>query len=242
MKIIQWNCQGAFRTKNTEILSLSPDILIVAECENPEKLKFGKLTPQPSDYYWYGDSENKGIGIFSYSNYTLKLLDSFKPEYRYVLPIKISGYGNNYTFLAIWAMNNKEVPEARYIGQIWFAINYYANLLNDSTILIGDFNSNRIWDYKDRVGNHSDVVNKLKEYDIYSLYHEQNNLSHGDEIDPTFYMFRKPDKPYHIDYCFASRRIMNSGYSIKVGNHKDWIDKSDHVPIIIELNDAINIY
>lgn len=54
MKLIQWNCQGAFRTKNDKILSFHPDIIIVSECEKPEKLKFGKLTPMPNDYLWYG--------------------------------------------------------------------------------------------------------------------------------------------------------------------------------------------
>ncbi len=225
----------AFRKKAAYILAEKPDILIVPECESPEKLKFGKLTPTPNDYYWYGDSENKGIGVFSYSNYKLTLLDIFNPKFRYVLPFKVSGNGQDFTLFAIWAMDNKEFPEARYIGQVWLAINHYRNLLDNSTILLGDFNSNKIWDYKDRVGNHSHVVNMLTEHDIHSLYHEQNNINHGKETEPTFYMFRKFEKPYHIDYCFASREIMNKGYSFKVGKREDWIDKSDHVPIIIEL-------
>jgi exodeoxyribonuclease-3 len=204
MRLIQWNCQGSFRTKNDKILSLRPDILTVSECEKPEKLKFGKLTPTPNDYYWYGDSDNKGIGIFSYSDYKLELLDSFNPEYRYILPFRISGNGQDFTLFAIWAMDNKEFPEARYIGQVWRAINYYKELLNNSTILVGDFNSNKIWDYKDRVGNHTSVVNKLRDYDIHSLYHEHSKENQGKETKPTFYMYRKLDKPYHIDYCFAS--------------------------------------
>lgn len=136
MRLIQWNCQGSFRTKNEKILSLLSDILTVTECENPEKLKFGNLTPTPYDYYWYGDSDNKGLGIFSYSNYKFKLLGNFNPEYRYILPFQVSGSRHDYTFFAIWAMNNKEIREARYIGQIWLAMNYYKDLLNDSTILL----------------------------------------------------------------------------------------------------------
>lgn len=132
-------------------------------------------------------------------------------------------------------MNNKEFPEARYIGQIWLTINYYEDLLKDSTILIGDFNSNKIWDYKDRVGNHTDVVNKLKEKNIYSLYHEQYKQNHGKETNPTFYLYRNLEKPYHIDYCFVSKKIINNGFDFTVGNFHDWIDKSDHTPIIVEL-------
>jgi len=242
MRIITWNCNGALRKKYTYLNEFKADIIVIQECEDPSYVKDEEFKKWAKNCIWIGSNKNKGIGIFSNSNYKITLLNNHNHKFKYILPILINGNEKDYNLFGIWAMNNKQVPEARYIGQIWFAINYYANLLNDSTILIGDFNSNRIWDYKDRVGNHSDVVNKLMEYDIHSLYHEQNNLSHGDEIDPTFYMFRKPDKPYHIDYCFASKKLMNSGYSIKVGSHKDWIDKSDHVPIIIELNDAINSY
>lgn len=45
-------------------------------------------------------------------------------------------------------MDNKENYEARYIAQVWLAINYYNDLLDKPSILIGDFNSNKIWDKK----------------------------------------------------------------------------------------------
>ena len=54
----------AFRKKNAEILKYRPDILIVEECENEKKLRFDYLTPKPNDFIWFGDNENKGIGIF----------------------------------------------------------------------------------------------------------------------------------------------------------------------------------
>ena len=241
MKIIEWNSQGAFRKKNEKILSLNPDILIVLECENEEKLKFGKLTPEPNDFFWYGESPNKGIGIFSYSDYKFELLKEFNPKFRYIIPIKVTGKNNSFVLFAIWAMDNKENREARYIGQIWLAINYYSDfLLNDNSILIGDFNSNKKWDYKDRVGNHSDVVDKLKEKKIFSLYHEKMKLEHGSEKTPTFYMYRKKQKPYHIDYCFASERFLKKGFDFSIGKVDDWIELSDHTPIIIEIKGNLN--
>ena len=148
MKIIEWNCQGAFRKKHGSILSHKPDILVVPECESEEKLKFGKLTPKPNEFIWFGDSPNKGIGIFSYSNYKLELLPSYNPNFRYIIPIKVTKGDNSFLLFAIWAMDNKEFPEARYIGQIWLAINYYQKLLHLPIILTGDFNSNKIWDDK----------------------------------------------------------------------------------------------
>ncbi len=235
MKIIEWNSQGAFRKKNDRILSLQPDILVVSECESEKKLKFGDLTPKPTDFFWYGDSENKGIGIFSYSDFKFELLKAFNPRFRYIIPLKVTGKDSSFLLFAIWAMDNKEKPEARYIGQIWLAINYYSSLLSLPCILTGDFNSNKIWDEKERVGNHSDMVGFLDKKGINSLYHKQEQIEQGEEVHPTFHMYRKTEKPYHIDYFFASNSIIKDGFEISIGEAKNWIDISDHVPLILEL-------
>ena len=241
MRIIEWNSQGAFRKKNDRILSLQPDILVVSECESQNKLKFGDLTPKPIDFFWYGDSENKGVGIFSYSDYKFELLKTFNPRFRYIIPLKVTGKDSSFLLFAIWAMDNKEKPEARYIGQIWLAINYYSNLLSLPCILTGDFNSNRIWDELDRVGNHSDMVGFLGKKKIYSLYHRQEKIEQGKETHPTFHLYRKTDKPYHIDYFFASDLIIKDSFEIKVGKAEDWIDLSDHVPLTLELTAKTNL-
>jgi len=234
MKIIEWNSQGAFRKKHNRILSLQPDILIIPECESEDKLKFGYLTPTPNDFFWYGDSENKGIGIFSYSDFKFKLLQSFNPNFRYIIPLKVTGKDSSFLLFAIWAMDNKEYPESRYIGQIWLAINYYQNLLSLPCILAGDFNSNKIWDEKERVGNHSDLVSFLESKKIFSLYHKQESIEQGNEICATFHMHRKISRPYHIDYFFASNTIIQNGFTITIGDAQHWIDLSDHVPLTLE--------
>jgi len=99
-----------------------------------------------------------------------------------------------------------------------------------------DFNSNQIWDTKRKVGNHTDVVNKLLEYDIHSLYHLQNTIQHGQEIDPTFFLYRNITKPYHLDYCFCSSSFLKKGYNFKIGDVDNWIALSDHLPIFVSLD------
>lgn len=240
MRIIEWNCQGAFRKKNKKILELNPDILIVPECEKEEKLEFGKLTPNPTDFFWYSSNESKGIGIFSYSDYKFELLNEFNPKFRYIIPLKVSNNEDYFLLFAIWAMDNKEEPQARYIAQVWLALNYYSHLLNLSTILVGDFNSNQIWDVKERLGNHSDVVEILRKNKIHSLYHSQKGISHGKEEEYTFFMYRKIEKPYHIDYCFASEDFFDNGINLRLGEPTEWLEFSDHIPLIIETNKSRN--
>ena len=74
MKLITWNCQGAFRKKADVILKYNPDILVVQECEHPSKLIFNSDTKLPKDSLWFGDNHHKGIGVFSYSKYRLQQL------------------------------------------------------------------------------------------------------------------------------------------------------------------------
>ncbi|MBK7432283.1 MAG: endonuclease/exonuclease/phosphatase family protein [Bacteroidetes bacterium] len=233
MRLITWNCQGAFRKKADFILALQPDILVIQECEHPDKLKFSAETLKPDSVYWYSDGGKKGIGIFSYSNYKFELLPEFNPEFRYVLPIQVTGNGQTFTLLAVWAMDNKEKREARYIGQVWLAINHYKDLLGSSTILIGDFNSNKIWDFKDRVGSHSDVVQYLASRDIHSVYHKHFNMEQGKEEHPTLYLYRNLEKPYHIDYCFASADLLEKVKQVEIGSYENWFMHSDHSPVCV---------
>ena len=132
-------------------------------------------------------------------------------------------------------MNNKVNKEARYITQVWLALQYYSRLLNINSIFIGDFNSNQIWDKKDRLGNHTDVVEIFRSNNILSMYHEQNKVAHGQETEYTFHMYRKIEKSYHIDYCFASADFLNAGFDIQLGKPLEWLEHSDHVPMIIQV-------
>lgn len=236
MRLITWNCQGAFRKKADFILPLKPDILVVQECEHPDKLRISQKSNKPNDFYWHGDSVNKGLGIFSYSDFKFELLRDYDPTFRYILPLRVTGSSRVFTLLAIWAMDNKENHAARYIGQIWLAINHYKDILGSSTILIGDFNSNKIWDYKERIGSHSDVVNNLADKDIHSIYHKHFGLEQGKEKHPTFFLQKNESKPYHIDYCFISGDLIDKVTAVEIGPFENWKAHSDHSPLSIEFD------
>jgi len=234
MKIITWNCNMAFRKKSQFILAHNPDIVVIPECENPDKLKFPAGTKLPTDILWYGSNQNKGLGVFSYSDYRFKLFDCHNPIFKNVLPIAVTGGEIDFTLFAIWA-NNPEDKDGQYVTQVWKAINYYEEIIKeDKTILIGDFNSNTIWDKPRREGNHSTVVNKLQDKKIYSTYHSYFNQIQGKEQHPTLYMYRHENKPYHIDYCFASCDFLSMLESVEVGAYLDWKTHSDHKPLIIK--------
>ena len=233
MKVITWNCNMAFRKKADLILQHKPDILIVPECEHPGKLKFNSNTPVPTDTLWFGDNENKGLGIFSYSNYKFKRLRNHNKNLKMIIPIAVTGGAFDFTLYAIWA-NNPDDPDGQYVEQVWKAILHYdKKLKNKPTILVGDFNSNTIWDRKYREGNHSNVVKRLAEKGIASCYHLHHNQTQGKEEHPTFYLYRHQDKAYHLDYCFASADLTKKIMEVEIGAYDFWMQYSDHVPVMV---------
>lgn len=236
MKLITWNCQGAYRKKAKAILAHKPDILVVQECEHPDKLIFDSKIKKPNDVLWFGDNPHKGVGVFSYGKYTFETLEQYNPNIKFIAPIKVSGKNIEFTLFAIWA-NHKTDPDGQYVEQVWKAIHFYdLFLMENEVILVGDFNSNTIWDRPRRIGNHSDVVQKLAEKNIHSIYHAKFKLEHGKEKHPTFYLYKNINKSYHLDYCFASKYLVERLKKIEVGTFEDWMTFSDHIPLIVKFN------
>jgi exodeoxyribonuclease-3 len=226
----------AYRKKADYILEHKPDILIVPECEHPDKLRFAKETLQPTGVVWRGTNTNKGLGVFSYSGYKLKLLNEYNPRLRTILPIKVWKGSTNFILIAVWAYNPSD-KGYNYIGQVWKAIHHYENILKSKKIIVaGDFNSNCIWDKLNRKTNHSMVVEKLKLLNITSAYHHRLGMQQGLEVHPTFYLYRHQDKPYHIDYCFASDQLMNKISALEVGSYEKWKMYSDHSPLMVSFD------
>ncbi len=237
MKIITWNCNMAFRKKAPHILAYAPDVLVVPECEHPDKLSYRDELCKATNVLWFGNNQNKGLCILSYNDYKLKLIKIHRPEFRMVVPISVTHPTNRFTLFAVWA-NNPDDSDGTYVEQVWKAIHcYHKYLKNKNTILAGDFNSNSIWDRKHRAGNHSSVVDFLSRKGIHSAYHLHHQQEQGKEQHPTYYLYRHKDKPYHLDYCFASSNMIDRIASVSIGDHQYWSSYSDHVPVMVDFRD-----
>jgi endonuclease/exonuclease/phosphatase family metal-dependent hydrolase len=148
----------------------------------------------------------------------------------------VTGGDMDFILFAIWA-NNPRDKGYQYVGQIWKAIHHYEYLIKpNKIILIGDFNSNSIWDKPRRVGNHTHLVEKLNLKKIKSVYHQHFGQHHGSEYHPTFNLYKNVNKPYHLDYCFVSQDIMSTLTDMQVGGYDEWKKYSDHLPLIINFN------
>lgn len=233
MKIVTWNCNGAFRKKFDNISDFNADIYIIQECENPTESGHKSYIDWANNYQWIGDTKNKGLAIFAKPDIKLEKLDwsnQFKNHFvKHFLPCKIN---QDFDLLAVWTHRNNS-PNFGYIGQLWKYIQVNKDNLN-KTLIAGDFNSNSIWDEWDRWWNHTDVVNELEQFGIESFYHKLTGEKQGKESKPTLYFQKNLSKTYHIDYFFGSKQIGERIKQFEIGQADKWLKLSDHMPIFCE--------
>lgn len=229
MKILTWNCNGAFRKKLEHIRQFDADIYVIQECENTDVARkiYSEWMP---NYIWKGKNIHKGLAVFAKKEYLIEELNWADDVLELFLPVKID---SKIQLLAIWTKYANS-PTFQYIGQLWKYLQLnQQNMLSSPMILVGDLNSNACWD---RWWNHSDVVNHLKSMGIESVYHKTHSEKHGEETQSTFYLQRKYEKNYHIDYLFSSVSLFDVSKSTSQIFDKSWLDYSDHLPILFEVN------
>lgn len=215
------------------VLPWHPDILIIQECEELSKLKFP--TEQTPSFQWRSSGSGaKGLAVFGWDCEISNLGE--ETEFRHIVPFTVKHSCVDFILFAVWAMDSKTDDKERYIGQVWKAVRHYENMLKGSQcVVIGDFNSNKIWDRKPRCGNHSAVVELLRATGLESLYHLQEGIPQGEEKTPTFFLYRNASRPYHIDYCFMSQRLRYEGATFQIGTPDMFLRQSDHMPIKTDL-------
>ncbi len=119
MKIVSWNCNGAFRTKFNHLIKLNGDIYIIQECENPTESNYKDYKEWARNYLWIGDKKHKGLGIFASEKIQLTQLNwsnVYKENsVKYFLPCLVN---SDFQLLGIWTHQNNS-PNFGYIGQLW---------------------------------------------------------------------------------------------------------------------------
>jgi exodeoxyribonuclease III len=224
IRVVTWNCNGAFRRKANNILVAEPDIAVIQECEKNHGLPFQNL--------WFGDNKNRGIAVFASSDYKLTLHPFYNPEFRHVIPIIVSGR-DDFNLMAVWAMNDEINHEKRYIAQVWQALKYYR--LDKPIMIVGDFNWNKIWDKNPSyplLGNWANTMKLLRSKGITSVYHRCGNVKFGKEERNTYFRHKDINQGYHTDYCFASKEFEVE--KVGITDPERWLKLSDHMAVIVD--------
>lgn len=232
MRIVSWNCNGALRNKLEVLTSLNADVYIIQECENPLSHNSKVYQQWAGNFLWEGENKSRGLGVFAKKALKLERIEIDAQGLQLFIPFKLN---HNLQVLAVWTKQANS-PTFGYIGQLWKYLQNYKHVFsNDHSLIMGDFNSNTCWDLWDRWWNHSDVVKELAEIGLVSAYHELCGELQGAETQATFFMYRKPEKPYHIDYAFLPKPKLLDAKLI-LGDSNYWLKYSDHVPLVLDID------
>lgn len=228
MKIVSWNANCKFREKYKEIEKLEADIYIIQECENPEVSKDKDYQEAVKNGFWVGGLNYKGLMIYSPNpEIVLEKIDWGTDSFRYFIPVKVN---NHLTLVGCWACNP-------YIQEFYDFIQSSWEHLDSNVILMGDLNSNVIFD-KDNLKSgktHTNILGILKSIGLEDIYHYKTGEKQGQEKVPTFYIYRHLDKPFHIDHCFANPKNIER---LSIHSRWQWLALSDHQPLEIIIDES----
>jgi hypothetical protein len=225
MRLLTWNCcRGPFEEKFSLIESIGFDIAVLQECPRPRE--------SSSTIFWAGENPKKGIAVIAGPGYRLLPPDEPFNDIGSIVPIQVSG-PEPFFLLAVWTKR-----EPNYVEPLFRAAEEYAEkIAREPTVIMGDFNSNAVWDRKHRRDrNHSALVSYLSSLGLVSSYHHYFREQHGKESRPTIYFRWSEDKPYHIDFCFIPKSWADSLKEVTVGDYLSWKKWSDHRPLIVDVD------
>ena len=234
MRLISWNCKGAFHKKLACAVDLSPDILVVPECEKLAALPQSIQASAIRSYQWFGSNPRKGLAVLSFGDYVVDVHPSYLPDHKWIVPLSVSGPAN-FVLFAVWTLPLGH-QGGRYVRPLFEALESYGPLFERSEVIwAGDFNSSFVFDTPRRRYKFRDFVAQLANRGLHSLYHRQRGCGHGEEPEETFFLYHRQDKGYHIDFVFASSGFHSRPIDVSVGTHADWSKRSDHAPLICDL-------
>ncbi|MEM9605461.1 MAG: endonuclease/exonuclease/phosphatase family protein [Pseudomonadota bacterium] len=230
MKLISWNAQQKFREKIQHFCPREWDVLVVQECEFTDTA-IARYREAGWHGCWDGENRHKGLGVFVPLGSSITRLDWAVHGCRHFLPVRL---GNGVVLVGVWAMGGTS-PSVSYAGQVARFIEQHGKqIAAGPALLIGDFNSNAIWDTRHKTANHTRNHALLNAMGLQSLYHVQHAETQGQERIPTFYLYRHRHKPYHLDYAYLPDDIVGAS-SLVVGDPDTWLQLSDHMPLFIDV-------
>ena len=226
MRLVTWNCsKGSYEKKVPRLDSLNWDISVIQECPRP-------LT-ESDRCLWFGDTPKQGVTLLARAPFTLRRLTVLEDVPKFVVPIEVLG-PVPFILFAVWSKADKPY---KYIRGVVRAVQMYRKtFVSSMCVLIGDLNSNVIWDHTHPPEvNHSAFVTLMRSLGLVSAYHGFHQEEQGRETRPTFYYRWNECAVFHIDYCFLPLAWSKRVTSVEVGGYEEWKGLSDHRPLLVDV-------
>lgn len=232
VRVVAWNCMRRLEAKREPLMALAPDLAIIGEATaagvaalSPESALCSEPLEGPS-----------GLCVAIIGNNGWRLEKLAEATDRHVLAARAIKNDRALTIVGVWMLPEK----GDYIMPCVRALREMKGHLTGEVIVAGDFNAHPQFDEGKASGRRfSALLEALGDAGLESLWHTTRGELHGQESAATFFKNLRADKPFHIDYMFASPSLAQRCRSLAVGEHSAWagMKLSDHAPLIADIGD-----
>ena len=91
MRLVAWNCCMALHRKIDVLMALEPDVAVIFEYAEPDRVWKKEPDFAPDASVWSGRNIHKGLGVFTFNGYDAALAKAFDPSIRQIVPVHITG-------------------------------------------------------------------------------------------------------------------------------------------------------
>ncbi|MGM9482829.1 endonuclease/exonuclease/phosphatase family protein [Roseateles sp. NT4] len=229
MRIVTWNCcRGPFDKKMAALESLQPDVAIIPEAMAP--------AAQTDSLRWFPSNASRlGIQVRAFNGYRLAPVRKASAALpNCVSPVRVTHgeSGAEFHLLAVWTW-----PAPSYSRAFLNGLAAYARLLKRGpAIVAGDFNGSPFFDRPTaRIKRWATGFEQLHAAGLVSAYHRHHQVAYGGEAHATHHFLRKPERPFHIDFCFVPQAWAEQGLAVHLVNDEPWRRLSDHFPLVVDV-------
>jgi endonuclease/exonuclease/phosphatase family protein len=209
-----------------QLAPLGPDVAAIQECAQPALPSGGRSVA------WFGNNPAHGVAVVATPPFTVSRGPVSSALDHTAFPAVITG-PVSFNVLAIWAL-----PRPSYVRAILRALELYADfLLSAPSVVVGDFNCFPEWCGKAPSKAHVELARRLRDdFSLISSYHAAPGYAPSAADSPTYFFRWDGSQPFHIDYCFIPAQWRPAIRSVHVApfDEKHW--RSDHRPVIVELD------
>ncbi|MEN9874494.1 MAG: hypothetical protein RL186_1391 [Pseudomonadota bacterium] len=114
MRILTWNCNGAFRRKVNLLEPFGADIIVVQECEEPSQ-GYAEYHRWAGQHIWAGSNLQKGLAVFVREGHTVTPLAWPDAGTSLFLPVTVN---ECLQVLGVWTQVAPRTQDS-YTGQFW---------------------------------------------------------------------------------------------------------------------------
>jgi len=226
-RVVSWNCEMALDSKADRLISLRPHVAVVQECSRRSSV------PGYRQAAWYGRYEHKGLAVFVADQLSASVIDVAADTARWALPVHLAEA--DLDVVGVWGFTARdEAAPPRGVARDALA-GLVPILGRGRAIVLGDFNDGPHFD-RDNGQSFRRTWDALLALGYESVYHRTNHIEYGAEPDSTYFQHRRPGAGFFIDHAFAAAPMLASIVSYQVGQSADWMDASDHVPLVADLD------